>query len=222
VNRYRFKPAPGSPHHWAIEQARALAPGAKLRVLDVGAATGYVGEAIKSARDAELAGVETDPEARRALRYERVFESLEAVPAGEGYDLGLLLDVIEHTPDPRATLERTASALRPGGTLLVSVPNIAHWSTRLGLLLGRFEYASSGILDRTHLRFFTRRSFLRTLREAGLSVESESFSVEPVELLLPWVEKVPGWRPLRGVRRAAAWCWPGLLAFQLLARCRRS
>lgn len=221
MSQYRFKPSAGSPHHWAIEQARALAPGERLRVLDVGAATGYIGEAIRAKRPAELAGVETDAATRGQLRYDRVFESLEAVPATEGYDVALLLDVIEHTPDPRATLERTASTLRPGGTLLVSVPNIAHWSTRGGLLLGRFEYAPSGILDRTHLRFFTRRSFLRTLREAGLVVEREAFAIEPIELVLPWLVKVPGWSLFCATRRALAWCWPGLLAFQLLARCRR-
>ncbi len=140
---------------------------------------------------------------------------------GSGYDLGLLLDVIEHTPDPRATLASTASRLKPGGTLLVSVPNVAHWSVRFSLLLGRFEYAASGILDRTHLRFFTRRSFLGTLRDAGLRVERESFAIAPVELVLPWIVKIPGWGLLRALRRGLAWLWPGLLAFQLLARCTR-
>jgi SAM-dependent methyltransferase len=217
---YRFKPFPGSPHHWAIEEARALAPGTTLRVLDVGAATGYIGEAIRAARPAELVGVETDEKARAALRYERVFGALEAVPTDAGHDLALLLDVIEHTPDPRETLERTARRVKPGGTLLVSVPNVAHWSVRIPLLLGRFEYQKSGILDRTHLRFFTRRSFLRTLREAGLEVESEAFAIAPVELVLPWIVRVPGWTLVRAARRALAWCFPGLLAFQLLARCR--
>ncbi len=219
--RYRFKPSPGSPHHWAIEEARALAPGTKLRVLDVGAATGYIGDAIRAAREAELVGVESDASARSQLRYERAFETLDAVPATEGYDLGLLLDVIEHTPDPRATLEKTARTLKAGGTLLVSVPNVAHWSMRLLLLLGRFDYKESGILDRTHIRFFTRRSYLATLREAGLTVEREAFSIAPVELLVPWIEKVPGWSLVRGARRLLAWLWPGLLAYQLLARCRK-
>jgi SAM-dependent methyltransferase len=219
---YRFKPSPGSPHHWAIQEASALAPGSRIRVLDVGASTGYIGDAIRAGREAELAGVESNAAARSQLRYERTFESLDAVPASEGYDLALILDVIEHTPDPRATLEVTARALRPGGTLLVSVPNFAHWSMRALLLAGRFDYTDSGIRDRTHLRFFTRRSFVRTLREAGLTVEREAFAIAPVELLLPWVEKVPGWSLVRGARRLLARLWPGLLAYQLLARCRKA
>lgn len=216
---YRFKPQPGSPHRWAIDEARALAPGTTLRVLDVGAATGYIGDAIREARPVELTGVESDPEARERLRYEKVVDTLDAVPEDSAFDAALLLDVIEHTADPRALLEKTARRLRPGGTLLVSVPNVAHWSVRFALLFGRFEYATSGLLDRTHLRFFTRRSFVRTLREAGLTVEREAFAVEPVELLYPWLDGVPGWASIRALRRAGAWCWPGLLAFQLLARC---
>jgi hypothetical protein len=118
-----------------------------------------------------------------------------------------------------AILARTARALGPGGAILVSVPNVAHWSVRLSLLFGRFEYARSGILDRTHLRFFTRRSFLRTLELAGLEVEGEAFAVEPVEHLWPALDRNIVWRALRVVRRGFAWVWPGLFAFQLLARC---
>jgi len=218
---YRWKPFPGSPHHWAVMQARGLDPGTTLRVLDVGAATGYIGLAIRDARPAFLAGVEPDAEARAALRYDRVHESLDAVPEGERFGLALLLDVIEHVQRPRELLEQTAACLEPGGVLLVSVPNVAHWSVRFALLFGRFEYAASGTLDRTHVFFFTRRSFLRTLREAGLEVESESFAVAPAELALPWLVRVPGWGLFRHVRRAAAWLWPGLCAYQLLARCRK-
>jgi SAM-dependent methyltransferase len=224
AHAYRHKPFAGSPHAWAIREATTLSPEATLRVLDVGAASGYVGAALAEARagKARLAGVEPDPVAREALeaRYERVFASLDQVPAGERHDVGLLLDVIEHTPDPKATLESVARALGPGATLLVSVPNVAHWSVRFQLLFGRFEYRPSGILDRTHLRFFTRRSFLRTLREAGLVVEGESFAIEPIELLWPALDGNVVWRALRAVRRSLAWLWPGLLAFQLLARCR--
>ena len=128
--------------------------------------------------------------------------------------------MIEHTLDPVGTLRQTARALEPGGTLLVSVPNVAHWSVRGALLFGRFEYTRSGTLDWTHLRFFTRRSFRRTLAEAGLEIESEAFAIEPIELLWPALDRSRMWRALREVRRGVAWVWPGLFAFQLLARCR--
>lgn len=221
---YRFKPFGGSPHAWAIDVVRRLRPGERLRVLDIGAATGLVGLALREARGgaAELTGVEVEAGARAELerRYDRVHASLEAVPVGERFDLALLLDVIEHTPDPVAILRRAAAALGPGGVLLVSVPNVAHWSVRLSLLFGRFEYQRSGTLDETHLRFFTRRSYRRTLEEAGLVIEGEAFAVEPIELLWPALDRNVLWRALRQVRRACAWLWPGLCAFQLLARCR--
>ncbi|MBI3726075.1 hypothetical protein HY251_19270 [bacterium] len=181
---YRFKPFAGSPHAWAIAEARALEPGRALRVLDVGAASGDVGLALKEAREgrAELTGIEIDEKARAALatRYARAVASFD------------------------------------------DLPDVAHWSVRGALLLGRFEYEESGILDRTHLRFFTRRSFLRTLREARLTVERESFAIEPIELMFPSLDRSLLWRALRSVRRALAWLWPGLLAFQVLARCKPS
>jgi SAM-dependent methyltransferase len=221
---YRFKPFAGSPHAWALRESTRLSPGERLRVLDVGAAAGDVGLALRDARGgaAELTGVEVDPTARAELerRYDRVHASLESLPASDHFDLALVLDVIEHTVDPTATLAAAARAVAPGGTVLVSVPNVAHWSVRSSLAFGRFEYGASGILDRTHLRFFTRRSFLRTLRGAGLVVESEGFAVAPIELLWPWLDANLVWRCARTLRRGLAWLWPGLFAFQLLARCR--
>jgi 2-polyprenyl-3-methyl-5-hydroxy-6-metoxy-1,4-benzoquinol methylase len=221
---YHFKPFAGSPHAWAIRELGAVEPGKRVRILDVGAATGEVGLAARAARGgaAELTGIEIEATARAELerRYDRVLASLDALPDADRFDVALLLDVIEHTTDPVAILARTARALGPGGVLLVSVPNVAHWSVRFSLLFGRFEYARSGILDRTHLRFFTRRSFRQTLAQAGLEVVGEAFAVEPVELLWPALDRNLVWRALRAVRRGVAWLWPGLFAFQLLARCR--
>jgi SAM-dependent methyltransferase len=88
------------------------------------------------------------------------------------FDAIVFADVLEHLPDPVATLRRYRGFLTPGGRILISVPNIAVWNVRLGLLLGRFEYTATGTLDRTHLRFFTRANLLRALREAGLRVET--------------------------------------------------
>ncbi len=69
--------------------------------------------------------------------------------------------MLEHLSDPLAALVVGQPASRPGGVVIVSVPNVAHLWVRLSLLAGRFDYADRGILDRTHLRFFTRRTFLR-------------------------------------------------------------
>ncbi len=89
---------------------------------------------------------------------------------GRRFDLILFADVLEHVADPLAVLRRLLGYLTDDGHVLVSLPNVAAWTVRLGLLAGRFDYRPSGILDDTHLRFFTRDSARRLLEDAGLDV----------------------------------------------------
>ncbi|MCO5170367.1 MAG: class I SAM-dependent methyltransferase [Planctomycetes bacterium] len=222
---YAFKGAPGSSHRWAIEEVARL-PAGPLRVLDVGAGRGHVARALLRARPAlEVWGVEPGDDARRDLASvaAQALAALDEVPAGAGFDAALLLDVLEHVATPEALLADVVARVRPGGRLLVSVPNVAHWSMRAALLAGEFPYAERGILDRTHVRFFTRRSLGALLRGAGLVVEAESASIVPLELALPagLAGRAPGWLFARRLRQALARAAPGLCAFQLLARARR-
>jgi 2-polyprenyl-3-methyl-5-hydroxy-6-metoxy-1,4-benzoquinol methylase len=78
--------------------------------------------------------------------------------------------VLEHLADPWSVLRRFGERLAPGGTVVASIPNIAHHTVLRDLLRGRFDYQDAGILDRTHLRFFTRRSVLRLFEDANLEV----------------------------------------------------
>jgi SAM-dependent methyltransferase len=88
---------------------------------------------------------------------------------GEGqFDVVVFGDVLEHLRDPLLVLRQALPLLRPGGSVVLSIPNIGHGAVRLGLLKGQFEYRSLGLLDTTHLRFFTRESVLRLLDECGL------------------------------------------------------
>ena len=128
----------------------------------------------------------------------------------------LLMDILEHLPDPRSLLLDCRKMLKPNGKLMASVPNIANLTVRLSLLLGRFEYTERGILDRTHLRFFTRRSVRRLLEEAGYQIIGQKTTVMPIEVAL-------GVRPenpvMRGINRVLAfftWLMPGLLGYQFV------
>jgi 2-polyprenyl-3-methyl-5-hydroxy-6-metoxy-1,4-benzoquinol methylase len=103
---------------------------------------------------------------------------------GRTFDRVLMLDVLEHVPNPERLLEECKPLLRPGATAVVSLPNVANITVRWSLLFGRFEYTERGILDRTHLRFFTRRSARRLLRDAGYEIVEERTTVMPVELAL--------------------------------------
>jgi 2-polyprenyl-3-methyl-5-hydroxy-6-metoxy-1,4-benzoquinol methylase len=149
------------------------------RVLDVGCGSGLLGERLRKLGNTvwgiDAAGEIAKLAAERLDRFllvdvidrDRVVELL----GDERFDAIVFADLLEHLPDPVATLCSYRRFLAPGGKILVSVPNVAVWNIRLGLLFGRFEYTATGTLDRTHLRFFTRANLLRALHEADLRVE---------------------------------------------------
>jgi 2-polyprenyl-3-methyl-5-hydroxy-6-metoxy-1,4-benzoquinol methylase len=202
-----------------------LGEGRGRRALDVGAADGYLSELL-TARGWTVTALERDPalaaRARGRCKEVVVADLEEAAPRLDGpFDAIVCGDVLEHLTDPLRVLTSLTRALAPGGTVVVSVPNVAHLWVRLSLLLGRFEYADRGILDRTHLRFFTRRTFLRFLREAGL--EPRELCVTPVPLPLVVPERLHGgWlRALHAAGALAARAWPGGLAYQFVAVCGR-
>lgn len=152
--------------------------GRPRRVLDVGCG---IGENARFARmrGAHVTGIEPNPSAR-ALASRVAHEVLDvdiedagALATGLGqrrFDLLLLGDVLEHLRDPGATLKRLLQHVDAEGHVIVSLPNVASWPIRLQLARGRFDYTPSGILDRTHLRFFTLESATQLLRDAGLEV----------------------------------------------------
>ena len=182
--------AEGGSHWWLV---RHVPPGS--RVLDCGCAGGHVGRAL-GARDCLVEGIEIDGVAAAVAEpfYARVHVgSLEDPEFIEGitgnYDRIVLGDVLEHLIDPVAVLRRIVRLLTPDGRLLVSVPNIAHWSIRWSLLRGRFQYEDLGLLDRTHLRFFTFYSARDLAREAGLIVTAQEFTVSALPPI-PFAEAI--------------------------------
>jgi len=147
------------------------------RVFEAGVSSGYFASVLV-AGGLHVDGHELDPDA--ADRARRVcgevhvgdLSTFDPEQLDGRYDVLLFGDILEHLVDPVAVLRRLGTRLQPDGALVVSVPNIANWTVRLGLLAGRFRYADRGILDRTHLRFFTLATLRSMLVEAGFSVES--------------------------------------------------
>jgi len=151
--------------------------GRNKKVLEVGPATGYITEVLGQ-RGCRVTCIEKDPAAAElAQRFcERMIvgnvEELdfEVVLGEEQFDVVLLGDVLEHLVDPGAVLVKVAGVLAPGGYVVASVPNVAHGSVRLALLRGEFRYSESGLLDRSHLRFFTRETLAELFRDAGYKI----------------------------------------------------
>ena len=149
-------------------------------VLDVGCGSGVLGARLRRQGNAvwgiDAADDVAEPATRRLDRFMLADVTdrarIGALLADERFDVIVFADVLEHLPDPLGTLRSYLRFLAPGGTVLVSVPNVAVWNVRAGLLLGRFQYTATGTLDRTHLRFFTRASLRRALTETGLRVEA--------------------------------------------------
>lgn len=163
------------------------------RVLDVGCATGFLAEALQR-RGATVSGVEFDAEAgRRALPFldKLVVGDLDSLDlarefAPAMFDVVVFGDVLEHLKDPLAALGQARALLAPGGAIVVSIPNVAHGSVRLALLQGRWDYRDIGLLDRTHIRFFTRSTLLALLRDAGLvAVDVRRTTVDPLGAEIP-------------------------------------
>jgi methionine biosynthesis protein MetW len=102
---------------------------------------------------------------------------------GYGYDVVLMADVLQHVREPEQLLAEARGRLRAGGSLMVSVPNFGHWYPRARVALGRFDYDARGILDRGHLRFFTRRSFEALLERGGWAVRRTEVVGLPLEVL---------------------------------------
>ena len=149
--------------------------GGTKRVLDVGCATGYLAEALGE-RGCTVSGVEFDAEAAEEARphLERlVVGDLETTDLAEmlgddRFDVVVFGDVLEHLRDPMSVLRSARALLADGGSVVASIPNIAHGSVRLALLAGRFDYQDLGLLDSTHLRFFTWSSVEALFHGAGM------------------------------------------------------
>ncbi len=158
--------------HERVEIA-ALVPRGARRVLDVGCGEGRLGALLKRERPAiEIVGVELSADAH--AKATGVLDRVERRDAAQGppedagrFDCVVFADVLEHTIEPWTVLTAYRGALAPGGVVVVSIPNVAHWRVRAELLQGRFRYQAEGILDRSHLRFFDHEAARALLPRAG-------------------------------------------------------
>ena len=137
------------------------------------------------------------------------------------FDVIVYGDILEHLRSPMSVLREINGYLRPKGTVIVSVPNFAHAWVRLNLMVGRFEYANRGILDATHVRFFTLRSFRRFLAEAGLQIDELVATPVPLPLVVPARYHGLWLRAVHAVSAAVARCWKSMFAYQFVAVCRK-
>jgi len=158
------------------QEIAPLLPPSAIRVLEIGCSAGGTMAWLKAKwPDAEFVGVDGNPNVLgklRSLGEKSFIHDLEnPLPEIGQFDLILALDILEHLRQPALVLKDLVDRLTHSGRIIVSLPNVAHASVIVDLALRRqFEYRDAGILDRTHLRFFTEKSALALMKEAGLSV----------------------------------------------------
>jgi methionine biosynthesis protein MetW len=161
-------------------ELRALVPDDARRVLDVGCGAGALGGALREERGIEVMGLELSPDAAARAR-ERLddvivadLDDLDTLPCERGsFDAMVFGDVLEHLRDPHRLLRTLRPWLSGDGALVLSIPNVGHWSVVLPLLTqDRWPYADAGLLDRTHVHFFTLAEAELMLRDCGFALAS--------------------------------------------------
>jgi 2-polyprenyl-3-methyl-5-hydroxy-6-metoxy-1,4-benzoquinol methylase len=203
-------------------EVAALVPDGSRRVLDLGCAAGSLGALLES-RGISVTGIELDPRlaalAQRVLTRVVTGDIVEVLQSGEdldpaGYDAVIAADCLEHLADPGVALRLAVERLAPQGCVIVSLPNVRHWDTLWNLgVRGVWPQRLSGIHDSTHLRWFTRRSVVELLGDAGLRVEVLESLRRVRESRASWLDH------LAPILRGPA---GELVTFQWLARARRS
>ena len=182
-DEYDLKESEGSSHTVILELMDDKPPS---RVLDVGCSGGLLGELLRD-RGHHVTGVDylEIPGVEK-----RVDEFIQAdleqgLPAevGTGYDVAVAADVLEHLRNSDQLLREMGSRVKEGGRILISVPNFGHWYPRARTALGIFDYDQRGILDKTHVRFFTRRSLLRMVKKNGFTVKRMEMTGLPVDVV---------------------------------------
>ena len=222
---YEEKHGDDSSHQVLLRWLDGAPPG---RVLDIGCSDGYLSGALRE-RGHHVTGVDVEAHDRIKERVDHfvVADLDQGLPdelAGP-YDIVVLADVLEHTREPQALLEDLRTRMGPSTRVMVSVPNFGHWYPRARVAIGRFDYDRRGILDKGHVRFFTKRSFERILRDAGYTVVRSRGTGLPLEVADrggdPGGSAGPGERSglgalLERADRAAVAVRPQLFAYQFL------
>ncbi len=162
------------------------------RILDVGCGAGAFGKALKDRGAREVVGIEVVPDAYERARLvldDAICASIENIelPFSDAYfDCVVCGDVLEHLVDPVVALRKLTRVLRPDGVIVISIPNVRFYQVVNMLAEGRWQYADSGIMDRTHLRFFTKTELLELVSNAGLELKGIGpLSMAPEHFLAP-------------------------------------
>jgi glycosyltransferase involved in cell wall biosynthesis len=165
-----------------------------LRILELGCGEGLLSAQLQRAGHT-VVGIEKEDQAadKAAARGVQVIradlETFDFRTLDQPFDLVIAVDILEHLRNPDEVLMRAVKALQSDGSVILDVPNVANIVVRLLLLMGYFPYGGQGILDRTHVNFFTMRSALEMVRQSGLKVQDVTVTPLPLPRVFPRFSK---------------------------------
>ena len=224
VSRYREKFSDPYSSHTLIWAFLAQVGVQGKDVLELG-----VGDAALTCRvagaGARIDGIEIDDTSVELARgwcknvYTSDLDDFDWARIRKPYDIVLAADVLEHLKDAEKILASLKSVVSQQGYLVVSIPNVANLYVRINLMFGRFPYHTKGILDRTHLRFYTGKSAARALRKTGWVIEQTLVTQIPFAIVFPFLQK-RGWRFIMRCGYKLTCVLKGLLAYQYVFICR--
>ena len=215
---YRFKASPYSSHSLLL--AALPAEGAGRRVLDVGCASGYLGDLLAQ-RGYLVTGIDSPGTGRNGfpdsidLIEADLDEGLPRLPGH--FDFVICADVLEHLKRPERMLRDLRGLLAPGGKLIASLPNSGHAYFRWTVLTGRFPAEDRGLFDRTHLHFYTWSGWVDLFERSGFRLQTPRCSGVPIGLALPKWQETALVRALEGLSYLSAVLWKTLFAYQFVA-----
>jgi 2-polyprenyl-3-methyl-5-hydroxy-6-metoxy-1,4-benzoquinol methylase len=210
---YQLKPSEDSSHGRISKMLQCRPPS---RILDLGCSSGQLSERLRRMGH-HVVGIDvTEIDGVRERTDVFVKADLnEGIPSevGSGFDIVLAADVLEHLANPGALMSQARNVLGASGTALFCVPNVAHWYPRFRSTMGMFDYDQRGILDSTHVRFFTRRSLVKLVERREFAIRR----IEPVGLPLDALGVESARAPtIRLVDRLLSNLWPTMFGYQFI------
>jgi len=193
-------------------QTVSLVP-AESRILEIGCADGFMGEYLIKKKGCRVIGVEIDTQAAEKARKRGLFviqgdieeETIFSILKTKGnFKVILCSSAVEHLQDPVSALKKWHSLLEKDGILIITTPNIGHWSARLKTSFGKFPREKYGIFDENHLHFFTIDSFKKMLEECGYFVEY--LGIDPIGGGFPKLSRI------------FSLIFPNLFAYQIVVK----
>ena len=191
----------------------------KLSLLDLGCGNGTIFK--ENANKVKIVGIDENPDTKLDYYSEVISSSIDEFSQIREiglvkFDIIVAADILEHCANPEAILIFYTNFLKPNGKIIISVPNVANVFIRFLLLFGIFNYTDKGILDRTHLRFFTKKSITTLIKKVGFKIDRILFSIIPFELVLPGLIYFKRESVLRKITYSLTRLRPTLFAYQFI------